>query len=99
LTVTRESPFMWHKKGNDMICYNDYYVDRPMRQDIKDEDFILHDNGNIYITKSDILFNMNNRLGGKIVSYEIDKFRALQIDTLDDFLLVEQVYNIKNKIV
>lgn len=99
LTVTKNTPFIWNKKDNKWICPNNYYKDRPMRQELKEEDFILHDNGNIYITRTEILFDKNNRLGGKVVGYEIDKFQSLQIDDLDDFILIDQVYKVINKVV
>lgn len=96
LTATRHTPFIWKKRKYPLFhdyveCPNNYYLNRPMRQEIEEQDFIFLDNGNIYITKKDILLKNKNRLGGKIAIYEIDKFQSLQVDDEQDFELIETI--------
>jgi len=91
VTVTPNYPFIWNDYGSEVVCPNMYYLDRPMREDIKDSSFSLIDNGNIYITKYNILIQNNNRLGGKISVYKTDKYQSYQIDTREDFEIVESI--------
>ena len=99
LTVTRHHPFIWHNTLSGPICPNNYYLNRPMRQELQESDFIFLDNGNIYITDHDTLITENNRLGGKVSLYETDKYQGLQIDDMEDFELIERIIEIKNRII
>jgi len=91
VTVTSNYPFIWNDYGGEVVCPNMYYLNRPMREDIKNSSFLLIDNGNIYITKRDILMKKNNRLGGKVSVYKTDKYQSYQIDTEEDFNVVESI--------
>jgi len=89
VTVTTHYPFIWNDYGSEVVCPNMYYLDRPMREDIKNSFFSLIDNGNIYITSHDILMKKNNRLGGRISVYKTNKYQGYQIDTEEDFKIIE----------
>ena len=91
LTVTEHYPFVWKDKKNGAECPNMYYLNRPMRQQMKKEDLYFIDNGNVYITKKNILMKENNRLGGKVSIYKINKYQSFQIDTLQDFEIIEKI--------
>lgn len=91
VTVTRMTPFMWQNRSGEWVCPNDYYIDRPMRQKIPECEFLMHDNGSVYITDVDILLEENNRLGGKVGCYETDEWQSLQIDTELDFKVIENI--------
>ena len=68
---------------------------RPRSQDTK----FYEENGAIYITKPKILTKKNNRLGGKILVYIMNKNDSNDIDNLDDFNIAEKLLKkkIKNK--
>ena len=99
MTVSKNYPFIFHQHDERATCPNMYFTDRPMRQEIRDWQFALIDNGNVYITKKDILLNHNNRLGGRITTYVTDKYQSLQIDDLEDFNLIEKMAEIYQEII
>ena len=90
LSVYKNDSFMWSKDGKS-INYD--YRDRPRRQD-KEWEFI--ENGSVYITKRDILLSEKNRLGGRIIMYEMPKWMSFEIDEEIDFEIIE--YLIKSKL-
>ena len=47
------------------------------------------ENGSIYIFKPEILDNHNNRLGGKISTYEMQFWQTWEIDSIHEIDLVE----------
>ena len=78
--------FIWSKSENNHISENFDYKNRKRRQDISTK---YLENGSIYIFKPEILRKKNNRLGGKIDVYEMDKIHSLQIDNQDEMELAE----------
>jgi len=68
------------------------YRHRPRRQDFTPE---YVENGSIYMTKTEILKQCENCLGGRIAFYEMSPLDSFQIDTEEDFLLVEQLYYLR----
>jgi CMP-N,N'-diacetyllegionaminic acid synthase len=89
VTVSKHFDFTWKPTNDGAVCPNGYYLNRPMRQQIKKDEFLYIDNGNVYITSKQILFSKDNRLGGVVSMYECDKFQSLQIDDEKDWTLVE----------
>ena len=61
-----------------------------MRQEMP-SNFI--ENGSIYIFKPSILINNKNRLGGKIVGYQMKFWQTWEIDTIEEIDLVEYYIN------
>jgi len=87
MTVSSHTPFFWKVKDGKSIP--DYDPNnRPRRQDILDEEIMYHDNGNIYITEADNL-RVNGRIGSNPLLYETTTFESMQIDTEEDFRLME----------
>ncbi|HHT9112728.1 MAG TPA: cytidylyltransferase domain-containing protein [Candidatus Wunengus sp. YC65] len=62
---------------------------RPMRQEYPVE---YVENGSIYVFKTWVIRKTGNRLGGRIVTYPMDLIDSLQIDTLEDLKLIEQLF-------
>lgn len=62
------------------------YRSRPRRQDLREE---YRENGSIFIFKPWVLRETGNRLGGKIVLFEMDPLSAVETDTPDGFDLSE----------
>jgi CMP-N-acetylneuraminic acid synthetase len=91
LTTRKMFPFFWQKNENDNFynCPSGYFIDRPMRQNLTESDFAHFDNGNVYITNKNILFESNNRLGGNVIAHTVDEGQNLQIDTEEDFHLID----------
>ena len=93
LTVSKHTPFFWRiQDGSPQPTYDP--KNRPMRQDIKDEDFYFHDNGNVYAMTTEVLSTTLCRIGTNPFLYETDPYQSLQIDTEFDFLLIEKMSEI-----
>lgn len=88
---------IWKEKGNQLRSFNYDYKNRAMKQEFGEKygkQFV--ENGSIYIFKPDILFKHNNRLGGKIVIFEMDFWKSFQIDDFNDLEFCQQLFKIKN---
>lgn len=87
--VKVEDFFIWGKDKEDNINSLNYnYKNRKRRQDI---DIKYLENGSFYLFKPEILRTFNNRLGGKISIFEMDKHKMFQIDNKEDLKLCEAV--------
>lgn len=87
---SHESKKRWQlAKSFDDCC------DRKMRQDLKEQEFLFHDNGNVYITDTEVLLRTECRVGDRPCVFEVDDFNSLQIDTEFDFKLIETMLKVK----
>lgn len=77
---------LWQTKNKKWKSINFDYNKRKPRQ-LMPKNYI--ENGSIYIFKPKILFNENNRLGGKIGVYLMDFWQSWEIDTVEDVDLIE----------
>jgi CMP-N,N'-diacetyllegionaminic acid synthase len=90
LTVNKHTPFYWKiEDGSPKALYD--FQNRPMRQQLKDEDYHFHDNGNVYVMTTDVLASTLCRIGSNPYLYETSPFQSLQIDTEFDFQLIEKM--------
>jgi CMP-N,N'-diacetyllegionaminic acid synthase len=78
--------FIWGHEDGKVVSKSFDYRNRKRRQEIE-KTFL--ENGSIYVFKPDILLKGNNRLGGKIALYEMDKIHSQQIDEKDELELCE----------
>jgi CMP-N,N'-diacetyllegionaminic acid synthase len=86
LSGFKTHPFIWKKIKN--IYKPNYNINkRPRSQDFER----YQENGSIYITKSKIFIKNKNRLGGKIIISEMDRYSSLDIDTIKDFRIAELI--------
>jgi len=88
-SACRFDKYIWHELDGELQSINYNYNNRWREQDFPVQ---YQENGSIYVFKSWILRKFNNRLGGKIVIYEMDCLNSFQIDTLQDFRLCEFIY-------
>ena len=77
---------LWEKKNDNWMSINFDYQNRLPRQDMS-PNYI--ENGSIYIFKPEILENYNNRIGGKIIVYEMQFWQTWEIDSIHEIDLVE----------
>ena len=87
LTVCPAHYFFWGRETGEVRAHYDY-MNRPMRQDM---DPMYQENGNVYVTRRNILMDNRNRLGGNIEMYVMEPEDSIQIDAPFDFWLVEQI--------
>ena len=86
LSVYNSHVFLWKKINNKLLPINYNYKKRARRQDME-EQFV--ENGAFYIFNVKKLKKIKNRIFGKIGYYKMDKYRSYEIDTLEDFKIVE----------
>jgi len=88
LSVVNQKRFLWDKNGP--INYD--YRNRPRRQDW---DGFFVENGAFYINSSNNILKYKNRLSGNIGLYEMDEKTYYEIDSINDWNIVEAIN--KNK--
>ncbi|MFC1983972.1 cytidylyltransferase domain-containing protein [Chloroflexota bacterium] len=89
----RSHNFYWRLEDGQLASANYDYRNRPRRQDFTPE---YIENGSIYVTKIEILKQYENRLEGHITFYAMNPLDSLQIDTEEDFLLLEQLVRLRH---
>ena len=93
LSVFKSHSFLWKRNKNSFLPINYKINKRPRSQDTE----FYRENGAIYITKPKILIKKNNRLGGKILIYKMNKIDSTDIDNLEDFKVTENILKTKVK--
>ncbi len=86
LSVSASHRFLWQLDSDGAHSINYDYRQRPRRQDMAPQ---YVENGSIYVFKPQVLRETGNRLGGRIALYEMSEAAAMEIDTEQDFKLVE----------
>ncbi len=91
LSVSPDTSFLWKKRKNYYVPINYNFKKRPRKQDVE----FYKENGAIYITRTKVFIKNNNRLGGKIGIYNMNKQISIDIDNLNDFRKAEQLMKSK----
>jgi len=86
MSVTEvEDFFIWKRSATgELESVNYDYLDRKPRQQIENR---YLENGSFYLFKPGLIRQTQNRLGGKIGIYVMERFKMFQIDTRDDIEL------------
>lgn len=87
LSVVEQKRFIWHKSGVPM---NYDTSDRPRRQDW---DGYYVENGAFYINHSSNILRDTNRLSGKIGCSVMNDTTYFEIDSEDDWKIIESIIN------
>ena len=90
VSVVRTHCFIW---GEDGKPQNYDIYDRPRRQDFKG---LLIENGAIYCTTVNAIKTSKNRISGKIDLVEMQEDTLVEIDSLTDWAIIEQLLLTKN---
>lgn len=88
LSVVESHKFLWCESDGQGKSLNYDYRHRPRRQDM---DIQYMENGSIYVFKPWVLFEFNNRLGGKVVLYPMAPNTGIDIDSESDFIFAESI--------
>ena len=89
LSVVKQKRFIWDNKGRP-INYN--YKKRPRRQDWEG---YLVENGAFYINSSSNILKYENRLSGDIGVCEMNEVNYHEIDSIQDWVLLENIQKLK----
>lgn len=96
LTISPTHRFFWEIK-NEIAIANYDYINRPRRQDMKEIDIKYIENGSVYIFTKMNFRESKNRLGGKIGYYIFPEEYSFEIDSINDWISLEQIaQQIKN---
>ena len=87
--VKIEDHFIWGKDKKDNINSLNYDYKNRKRRQVIDKNYL--ENGSFYLFKPEILRTYNNRLGGKISIFQMDKHKMFQIDNEEDLKLCEVI--------
>ncbi len=88
------NPLRSFKINKDNISFKWKRYANKRTQDLKD---LIHDSGTFYIYKTDKLMNMRSILPKNTSYYNIDRFRAIDINYLEDLRFAEFLYQYKKK--
>ncbi len=86
ISLSETHRFHW-KESSGLLCADYNYTNRPRRQDIKEKKYI--ETGSFYIFTRKIYYNTFNRLGGVISYHLMDEKYSYEIDTIEDFVMLE----------
>ena len=87
VSVVKKKILLWRKKNKFIEPISYEIFKRPRSQDMR----LFSENGAIYITKSKIFLQNKNRLGGKIIAYEMEDKYSIDIDNSRDFKNTEKI--------
>ena len=91
LTVVKTHRFTWNANGTPQN-YNPF--NRPRRQDFEG---LLMENGAIYMVKKEAFLQTKNRLGNQIQLVEMPEDTLVEIDSLTDWQIVENLLASRQK--
>lgn len=80
--------FLWRAGPGGVVPINYDPGKRPRRQEMAPQ---YRENGSIFVTRREVLESTGSRLGGRIAVHEMSPLDSLQIDTEEDFALLEAV--------
>ena len=92
-TEDQNPAFLVHKSPNEYISgYEQKEMRVLRRQDIRNVYFF---EGTIYISKTDILKEKETFYHSNTIGYVVPKYKSLEIDDMDDFIMVEAIMKYK----
>ena len=91
--VVPQTPFLWHLPetvtGTATAEYDP--AARPLRQDLAQSDYFYRETGSLYLTRTEIYEQQHNRIGGRAGLFVMDEAEGIDIDTLVDLRIAEEV--------
>lgn len=87
--VVSAPPFIWRKAPEVAADYD--YAHRPRRQDMTPEQLRYRETGSVYLTRTEVYEQHDNRLGGSIALFVMNDVEGTDIDTRHDFNTAEQI--------
>jgi N-acylneuraminate cytidylyltransferase len=95
LSVVKTQEFIWkEEKNNNIVPINHKAELREPRQSLEPQ---YQENGALYVLKTDEFLTQKERFFGKIVSYKMDDYHAIDIDKPLDLEIVRKIFSLVNK--
>jgi len=91
LATTMFYDFFWEADGSYGVSSSYDFNKRPMRQGLRK--YKHFDCGNMYFTRTNTLLENRCRLGNCVGIFNISHLEGLQIDTLEDFEIIDSIYS------
>ena len=80
--VVAQAPFLWAQGGADAGPTASYDVTaRPRRQDLTPADLRYRETGSLYLTRTWVYDELDNRLGGRVGLFVMDELEGIDVDT------------------
>lgn len=89
--VVAQTPFFWHPAASGSATAEYDPAARPRRQDLAADDYFYKETGSLYLTRTEIYERDSNRIGGRVGLFIMDEAEGIDIDTLVDLRIAEQV--------
>lgn len=86
--VVEQAPFIWQATEPPTSAYD--VSARPRRQDLTRETMRYRETGSLYVTRTEIYEQHDNRLGGRIGLFVMADVEGIDIDTELDIALAEK---------
>jgi N-acylneuraminate cytidylyltransferase len=87
--VVPQAPFIWQATQPPTASYD--VTARPRRQDLTPETLRYRETGSLYVTRTEIYEQLDNRIGGRIGLFVMDEDEGVDIDTQLDVALAEKL--------
>jgi len=95
LSVCREKRFIWEKTNSGFSRPVNYDpANRPRRQEF---DGFLVENGALYITGKNQLLESQNRISGKVMTFEMSPETYFELDEPSDWVIIENLLKQEKK--
>jgi CMP-N,N'-diacetyllegionaminic acid synthase len=89
--VVPQAPFIWTEGGADAGPTAAYDVTaRPRRQDLTAQTLRYRETGSLYLTRTWVYDELDNRLGGRIGLFVMDELEGIDVDTHLDLDVAER---------
>lgn len=93
-SASRSHFLLWRLDEGILHSINYDYRDRKPRQAMPEQ---FQESGSIYVMRPELLRKTGNRLGGKIAVYEMSYLDSFQVDSEEEWLLIEQVFRLRRQ--
>lgn len=87
--VVEQPPFIWQAGDPPTAAYD--VSARPRRQDLTEASRRYRETGSLYVTRTEIYEQHDNRLGGRIGLFVMSEDEGIDIDTELDVALAERL--------
>jgi N-acylneuraminate cytidylyltransferase len=77
-----EDMLFWRRSSSGLQSLNYDYQSRKRRQDMAEAETLLVETGSFYVTRTSLLRERQNRLGGRIEAWPVEFWKSFEIDSL-----------------